>query len=336
VDAVFGRTFAGEIGDHGVGFRGGAEGEAFAAVPGVGFRLGGVTDQWRDLSRPPLSETPLRRALTTAPAPAWRRLDLVASTGSTNADLAVRARAGEPEGAVLVTDHQTAGRGRRDRTWSSPPRAGLAVSVLLRPSAPPDRWSWLTLMAGVAVTDALIHTCGLPATLKWPNDVLVPVPGEAEPGKVAGLLAEMVQSDPGAQISGSAVVLGLGINVSHDVAELPVPTATSLKLAGSAVTDRDTVLRAVLRALAERYQDFAAGADRPGSGVAAVYRERCSTIGRRVQAHLPDGTTLVGLADGVDDDGRLLILEESDGSVTDRQHALSAGDVVHIRPAEPA
>ena len=273
----------------------------------------------------------MRRALTTGPDPAWRSLDLVAETGSTNADLAVRARAGEPEGAVLVADHQTAGRGRRDRTWSSPPRTGLAVSVLLRPSSPPEHWSWLTLMAGVAVTDALIHTCGLPATLKWPNDVLVPVPGAAEPGKVAGLLAEMVQTDPGSG-TGGAVVLGIGINVSHDVAELPVPTATSLKLAGSAVTDRDTVLRAVLRALADGYREFGTGT----KGLAAVYRERCSTIGRRVQAHLPDGTTLVGLADGVDDDGRLLILEEADGAVTDRQHALSAGDVVHIRPVEPA
>jgi BirA family biotin operon repressor/biotin-[acetyl-CoA-carboxylase] ligase len=300
----------------------------------LGLTLVNVTDQWHDLSRPPLRETPLRRALTTGPTAVWRRIDVVAATGSTNADLAVRARAGEPEGAVLVADHQTAGRGRRERTWISSPRSGLAVSVLLRPAVSADHWSWLTLMAGVAVTDALIHTCGLPATLKWPNDVLVPVPGAAEPGKVAGLLAEVVYPDPGVG-EGAAVVLGMGINVTQAVDELAVPTATSLKLAGAAVTDRATVLKAVLRALAERYQDFVA-ADRPGLGLAAVYRERCSTIGRRVEAHLPDGTTIVGLADGVDDSGRLLIREEADGVVTDREHALSAGDVVHIRPVEPA
>jgi BirA family biotin operon repressor/biotin-[acetyl-CoA-carboxylase] ligase len=304
-----------------------------------------VTDQWQDLSRPPLRQAALQQALTTGPGPAWSRIDIVAETGSTNADLAQRARAGEAEGAVLVADHQSAGRGRRDRTWTAPPRAGLAVSVLLRPGAhqvPPERWSWLTLMAGVAVTDALIRICGLPATLKWPNDVLVPVLGQDEPGKVAGLLAEVISTDPGpaagATAPGPGVVVGLGINVSQDADELPVPTATSLKLAGSATTDRDTVLRAVLRALADRYQDFtAAGGDptHPTSGLAAVYRERCSTIGRLVKAQLPDGTTRSGLADGVDDEGRLLVREHPeapDGPV----HALSAADVVHIRPAEPA
>jgi BirA family transcriptional regulator, biotin operon repressor / biotin---[acetyl-CoA-carboxylase] ligase len=317
-----------------------------------------VTEQWQNLSRPPLRQAALRRALTTDPDPAWRSIDVVPVTGSTNADLAERAGAGEPEGAVLVADHQTAGRGRRDRRWTAPPRAGLAVSVLLRPAShgvPPDRWSWLTLMAGVAVTDALIRTFGLPATLKWPNDVLVPVPGTAEPGKVAGLLAEVVRtggdpwSGPGSAGSGPgsggpAVVVGLGINVTQDDDELPVPTATSLKLAGSATTDRDTVLRAVLRALAERYREFVAAAGEPANGSrrppgpfrpAAAYRERCSTIGRLVRAQLPDGTTLTGLADGVDDEGRLLIREHPEAAAG-RVHSLSAGDVVHIRASEPA
>lgn len=300
-----------------------------------------MDNRWQDLSRPPLRETALRQALTTlttGPAPAWRVLDVVAETGSTNADLAERARTGEDEGAVLVADHQSAGRGRRDRTWTAPARAGIAVSVLLRPAAwsvPAERWSWLTLLAGVAVTDALIHTCGLPATLKWPNDVLVPVhpagpakngPKEAELGKVAGLLAEVIRSDSGG--SASAVVLGLGLNVTQDAEELPVPTATSLKLAGSATTDRDTVLRAVLRALSERYRDWTAANGDPRAGLAAVYRERCVTIGRPVRVHLPDGTTLDGLADGVDDEGRLLVRETGDDAAT---RALSAGDVVHLR-----
>jgi BirA family biotin operon repressor/biotin-[acetyl-CoA-carboxylase] ligase len=305
-----------------------------------------VSDQWQDLTRPPLRALALRQALTTGSHQFWRTLDVVAETGSTNADLSERARAGEPEGVVLVADHQTAGRGRRDRTWTAPPRSGLAVSVLLRPSehgVPPERWSWLTLMAGVAVTDALIRVCGLPATLKWPNDVLVPIPGSTEFGKVAGLLAEVVGTDgpAAAEATGLAVVLGVGLNVSQDVDELPVPTATSLKLAGSAVTDRDTVLRAVLRALAERYQEFTETAATSDGGpvwpigLAAVYRERCSTIGQLVRVQLPDGSTLDGLADGVDDEGRLLVREQPEGPGR-RVHALSAGDVVHIRPAERA
>jgi BirA family biotin operon repressor/biotin-[acetyl-CoA-carboxylase] ligase len=263
-------------------------------------------------------------------------LDLVGETGSTNADLAERARAGEAEGAVLVADHQLAGRGRRDRSWTAPPRAGLAVSVLLRPaSVPAERWSWLTLLAGVAVTDALQQTCGLAATLKWPNDVLVPIypfgrPAGRDPelGKVGGLLAEVVRSD-----AGPAVVLGLGLNVTQDAAELPVPTATSLKLAGSAILDRDTVLRAVLRTLSDRYRAWTAAAGDPQAGLAAIYRERCGTIGRQVRVHLPDGSMLDGSAEGVDDEGRLLVRANTPHA---ELRALSAGDVVHIRPAEPA
>jgi BirA family biotin operon repressor/biotin-[acetyl-CoA-carboxylase] ligase len=98
------------------------------------------------------------------------------------------------------------------------------------------------------------------------------------------------------------------------------------------------VLKAVLRSLAHRYQDFVTAEGdptHPASGLAAVYRERCSTIGRVIQAQLPDGTSLQGLADGVDDEGRLLVRELPD-SPDSRVHVLSAGDVVHIRPAEPA
>jgi BirA family biotin operon repressor/biotin-[acetyl-CoA-carboxylase] ligase len=290
-----------------------------------------VVNRWNDLSRPPLRQVPLSRALTTGPSPAWRTIDVVEQTGSTNADLAARARAGEAEGAVLVADHQSAGRGRRDRSWTAPPRAGIAVSVLLRPEVPADRWSWLTLLAGVAVTDALIHTCGLPATLKWPNDVLVPIDGDPrgeELGKVAGLLAEVVRSD-----AGSAVILGVGLNVSQQAGELPVPTATSLRLAGSATIDRDTVLRSMLRALSQRYREWTAVAGDARLGLAAVYRERCGTLGRPVRVHLPDGSTFDGLAEGVDDDGRLLVRDNSPES---HLHPLSAGDVVHIRPQEPA
>jgi BirA family biotin operon repressor/biotin-[acetyl-CoA-carboxylase] ligase len=302
---------------------------------------------WADLGRPPLRAGALRTALTSGDAPSWRRLEVVAETGSTNADVAGWARAGEPGGAVLAADHQSAGRGRRERGWESPARAGLAVSVLLRPgdpdgdppgdgdgdglAVPPERWAWLGLLAGVALTDALTLTCGLEAVLKWPNDVLVPMDGRVgdELGKVAGVLAEVVRNDPD-RGAGSAVVLGFGLNVSQDLTELPVPTATSLRLAGSASIDRDVVLRSVLRALATRYRAWTAAAGDPRAGLAAVYRERCATIGQPVRAHLPGEITLEGVAEGVDDAGRLLI--RAGGSIT----ALSAGDVVHIRPGELA
>ena len=299
--------------------------------------------RWSDLERPPLRQGALRRALLDGEPGSWRAVELVAATGSTNADLAARARAGEPEGLVLVTDHQVAGRGRLGRDWVSPPRAGLAVSVLLRPgqtgangepAVDPARWSWLGLLAGLAVVDVLRRSCGLPAELKWPNDVLVPVGpvgpvagrnGEPALGKVCGILAEVAD--------GSAVIVGAGINVSQQPDELPVPTATSLRLAGSATLDRDTVLRAYLRAFSVRYAGWrAVGGDPRASGAAAGYRAACGTIGQRVRLLRPGAEDLVGLADGVDDDGRLLLL--ADGSSAPQP--LAAGDVVQVRADQPA
>ena len=273
---------------------------------------------WGDLSRPPLRVLPLRRALVDGVGP-WTSVDVVAATGSTNADLVARARAGSVRaGAVLTTDDQQAGRGRRERTWTTPPRSSLAVSVLLQPSdVPRSAWTWLPLVAGVGVVDALVRVAGLDARLKWPNDVLV------DEQKVCGLLAEVVETPDGA-----AVVVGIGLNVSQSPEELPVPTATSLALAGSATTDRDTVLRAVLRAVGARYTAWVeADGDPRASSVGAAYRERCATIGRRVRVELPGETVLSGEAEGVDDEGRLLVRDHS-GDV----RALAAGDVVHVRP----
>ncbi len=275
---------------------------------------------WQDLSRPPLRQSALRRALLDGSGP-WTALDVVPATGSTNADLAARARAGTAlAGAVLTTDDQQAGRGRRDRTWTAPPRSALAVSVLVRPDdVPRASWSWLPLLFGVGVADALVRVAGLPASLKWPNDVLV------GGRKVSGLLAEVVELADG----GMGAVVGIGLNVSQARAELPVPGATSLALEGSATTDRDTVLRSVLRAVGDRYAAWVAAAGDPGrSGIGAAYREACSTIGREVRIELPGRRRLLGTADGVDDDGRLLVRDAA-GSA----HPLAAADVVHLRPA---
>ena len=282
---------------------------------------------WARLDRPPLRESALRSALVEGPGRSWRALEVLASTGSTNADLAARARAGEPAGLVLTTDDQVAGRGRLARQWTVPPRSSIAVSVLIAPRVPVERWGWLSLLTGVAVVRALTAVAGLPAVLKWPNDVLVPVrepDGGTVERKVCGILAEAVET-PG----GPAVVMGIGLNVSQDADELPVPTATSVRLAGGAVTDRDTLLRAVLRRLADDVRSWDdAGGDPRASGLGAAYREACSTVGRRVAVHLPGRPPLEGVCEGVDDDGRLLVRDDTGGD-----HALAAGDVVHVRPS---
>ena len=270
-----------------------------------------MSSPWGDLDRPPLRERALRTALVTAGSP-WTDLRVVGETGSTNADVADAARRGAPEGLVVAAEVQTAGRGRAGRVWEAPLRSGLAVSVLLRPPfGTRPSWGWLPLLAGLAVAEPLREMSGLDVGLKWPNDVLV------DGRKLAGLLAEVV---------GDAVVVGLGLNVSLRQDELPVPTATSLLLAGSAVTDREPVLRAVLRDLGARYRSFvAAGGDVVATGDATAYRSRCTTIGVQVRVLLPGGREVEGEAVDVDDAGRLVV--RTGGGL----QALAAGDVVHLR-----
>ena len=246
------------------------------------------------------------------PGTFWTRIDVVEETGSTNADLLARAAAGEDiDGAVLLAESQTAGRGRHGRSWSTPPRSQLALSVGVGVGAvPSEAWGCLPLLTGVAVVDALDEVTGLKAGLKWPNDVLVGT------GKLAGILAEVAAPAP-------VVVVGLGLNVT----DAPDPVATSLSMLG-APADRMDVAEAVLRHLATRIGSWrtANGAD---AMLAADYRSRSVTIGNRVRASLPGDRAVDGVAADVDELGRLRI--DTGTEVL----TVSAGDITHLRPAKP-
>jgi len=251
-------------------------------------------------------------------------VEILPETPSTNAVLAQRARAGAPEGLVIVTEHQTAGRGRLDRTWQTPLHSALTFSVLLRPpveQVPAQRWPWLPLLTGLAVTSVLREE-GYDAGVKWPNDVLISGPlGER---KVCGILVERVEATPGSDDDlGPAAVVGIGLNTSLGAEELPVPTATSLAIESDRRVDRTDVLRKLLRGLFGHYADWVADPDalRPAYAAASV------TLGRQVRAELPDGRVLVGTATAIDETGRVVI------ATPQGEQAVGAGDVVHLRPA---
>ncbi|MEV5269929.1 biotin--[acetyl-CoA-carboxylase] ligase [Streptomyces werraensis] len=279
--------------------------------------------RWSDLDRPPLNAAAVRRALVREGS-LWREVDVVQRTGSTNSDLVARAAAGGGlrEGIVLVAEEQSAARGRLDRKWVAPARSGLFFSVSLRPGdagVPMERWGWLPLLTGVAVATGLARAGGVDTALKWPNDVLVTVGGEER--KTGGILAEAA-GDGG-------VVVGVGVNVSLRADELPVPTAGSLALAGAVSTDRDPLLRAVLRGLEDWYGRWrAAGGDAGACGLQEAYAAGCATLGRRVRAELPGDRALVGEAVAVDGDGRLILATEAGV-----QEPVGAGDIVHLRAA---
>jgi BirA family biotin operon repressor/biotin-[acetyl-CoA-carboxylase] ligase len=274
---------------------------------------------WTDLDRPPLDAAALRRALL-VPGGLWTRLDVVGETGSTNTDLAARALAGEPEGAVLVAERQQAGRGRLERTWTAPARSGLFFSLLLRPgpAVPVERFGWTPLLMGLSAAATLSRVAEVEVSLKWPNDLLVTVGGEER--KLGGILTEL---------AGDALVPGIGINVSLRRDELPVPAAGSLALAGATVLDRGTLLRALLRDFAEVYREWRrTGGDPEASGLLPAYTARCVTVGRQVRVELPGGRALTGRAVAVDHDGRLVV-RTPDGA----RQPVAAGDVIHVRPA---
>jgi BirA family biotin operon repressor/biotin-[acetyl-CoA-carboxylase] ligase len=267
---------------------------------------------YTDLERPPLSQAALNRALV-RPGGLWSSLTVADRTGSTNADLAQLARDGAREGAVLIAELQLAGRGRLGRAWTAPPRAGLTFSMLLRPAVPPARQGWVTLLVALAAASAVRRVAGVEVRLKWPNDLLV---GER---KLAGVLAERAEG---------AVVVGMGLNVSVRPEELPVPAATSLAIEDAESTDRDPLLRAVLREVESHYREWvAAGGDADACGLRAAYLAVSATVGREVRVELPGERVLRGTATGVDAAGHLVVRSG------DAEQALSVGDVVHVRPA---
>jgi len=240
----------------------------------------------------------------------WRRVDVVEETGSTNADLLARARAGENiGGAVLFAEHQTAGRGRLGRHWVGAPRTQLAFSVGVDATGvPTDRWGWLPLATGLAVVDAVAAETGVRPKLKWPNDVLV------DGDKLAGILAEVASPQ-------SVVVVGVGLNVTASPRDSGEPNAISLRDLGVTV-DRNRLARRLLADLAARIAAW-----RAGDPLTADYRNGSATIAAPVRVVLPGGEERIGTAVDVDEQGRLVI--ESDSG----REVVSAGDVVHLRPA---
>lgn len=303
---------------------------------------------------PTLDKRGLIVALTHPRGP-FRRADVVGETGSTNADVVAGVSANPaawPDLSVLIANSQIAGKGRMDRVWEVPAGTAMISSILLRPAdlaahpgAPafaPTGFAWLSVLAGIALCQAVAAETGAQAALKWPNDVLLNgrklagilaqlvAPGAVRTGAAAGATAHTPAEGGGR--TGAAVVVGMGVNISQQRAELPVDRATSLELETGAPVDRNLLLPAYLLRFAVLYQDFVAvGGDamRPlggGESVHGLASGLMATLGTDVRAELPGGRMLFGTAVRLGPGGELELRDATGG-----MHTVSAGDVVHLR-----
>jgi BirA family transcriptional regulator, biotin operon repressor / biotin---[acetyl-CoA-carboxylase] ligase len=237
------------------------------------------------------------------------------SLPSTNLEAARRAIEGEPEGIYVVAREQTAGRGRLERNWISPQDAGLYFSIILRPQFDQRFWPLLTLMAAVAVHDALLAACALETDIKWPNDIL------ANGRKLCGILAETVETS-----SGRAVVVGIGVNLTNNSfpAELD-EIATSIESATGRTSDLEVVLEVLVRELTKLYQIL-----QEQFGPESIVREWCARSsyaqGKRIRV-IQDNESFVGTTCGLEGDGALRV-ETGEGRIK----VIRAGDVSEVRP----
>ncbi|MCK0113385.1 biotin--[acetyl-CoA-carboxylase] ligase [Ornithinimicrobium sp. F0845] len=258
----------------------------------------------------------------------WETPEWHPSIDSTNLEAARDPRPGR----VVVADHQSAGLGRRGRSWTAPPDTSVAITVVL-PAPEPGLIGWVPLVAGLAVAEALEQSpYAVRAVLKWPNDVLVREGGHGgtgQPageawGKVCGVLAQALPGSP----AGPVVIVGAGINIDQTRDQLSVPTAISWRLArGGGAPLPDGAREQVVTDYLARLSDLMSALVSDPGRVRAAYRQRCATLGQQVAVHLPGGGTSDGTAVAVDDSGALVV-ERAGARIV---HV--AGDVVHVRPA---
>jgi len=254
-----------------------------------------------ELHRAGLRESELHAELS----PYWR-VSVVDVTGSTQLDLAESIHAGiAHDGDVLVANYQRAGRGRLDREFIASPSSALLFSFYKKVSRPRSEWNFIALLTALAITDALAELdAGVKFKVKWPNDILI------NDKKIAGLLCQSVDA---------GIIVGVGLNVSMQQAELPVASATSLLLEKFSQLDRNEILKGILQNFEKNFQIWQKQGSAP---FISTYQERCSSLHRDIQIISPLGETVTAMATGISALGELIL---SDGVL------VNSGDVLHLR-----
>ncbi|GAC42068.1 biotin--[acetyl-CoA-carboxylase] ligase [Paenibacillus popilliae] len=278
-----------------------AKGYGFDAVPKLGYRL--VTQPTR------LDEAALLSKLV--PGTFGNRFRILEKTDSTQNEAAAWAQEGVPEGAVVLAEEQTSGRGRQGHVWHSPAGKGVWMSIVLRPRISLPYTPHLTLLAAVALSRAMKKLTSAPLGIKWPNDIFV------DGKKVAGILLESAAE--GERLL--YVIAGIGVSVNLDNGDFPEELqkkATSLKIVTGRDVDRASLVAACLQELEQMYRLYEEQGFAP---IRTLWEAQSMTLGRQVTIDTPQGP-LEGVAKGLDESGALL-LKDKTGEV----HKVFAGDM---------
>lgn len=270
-----------------------------------------------------LSESTLRAQLANCPFGA--SLHLLDQTDSTNTVAQKLSEEGAPHGTLVVAEFQTAGRGRWERRWFSPPHQNLYYSLILRKLPEPNRISWLPLMVGVSLCKTIRPFLSFMPDLKWPNDIV------ANGRKLGGILCETRSTRNQQQ----AVILGIGLNVNISEQDFPEDireTATSIFRETRNITDRTHLLISALNDLSRAYEELHT---KPVDQLHEAYVARCVTLGHEIRVNLHGGTFVQGVACGIGRDGSLELSVTNAHSgfpvPTSGLASLQAGEVMNVR-----
>ena len=248
-----------------------------------------------------------------------RRLRILPEVSSTNTYAQGLAESGNAHGTVIVAEQQTAGRGRLNRTWFSPPGLNLYTSVILLPARSVRNMSWIPLIAGLALTETVHHVCGLKATLKWPNDILL------NDKKFGGILCEGNSQGPSKQV----VVVGIGLNVNMSETDFPEDLhdqSTSLRIHTGTAVNRNTLLAQLLNALEAWYTRLTLGHLGP---VREAYTAQCGTLNRELLVHLTNGEEFTAVGHAIGEDGSLHVSLQNAPDTPIR--IIQSGEVTHMK-----
>ena len=227
------------------------------------------------------------------------------------------------QGTVVLADKQTAGRGRLQRSWFSPPGANIYGSLIFSFNLPFQTIGWIPLMAGTAITQAIEEHAEIGVTLKWPNDILI-----AE-RKVGGILCESFKKSS----TETCVVIGFGINVNLSESAFPkdlADNATSLQIQSQHPLDRHHLLKSIITTLEQGCETFISQGPQ---AFRLTYSSRCSTLGTKIQVQFPDGRELEGMAQSIGEQGQLQMIPSPSDAKEQSARILDvhAGDILHIR-----